>query len=683
MARKKTSSQSEISENAALAHDENAAPEAAETRAESDAPSPDLELPITGEITVDGEFNDDHVLSRLRNNVLTTSELYAEAQIFLSQNLDIRALLTGNEAILTQNTIEILRILQIWDHAVLHSITSEETRTREIAQRYALFCVKSGLVSSVEVVDTVVELMKTAQDNVKTHLDIFVEKLRVALITLTATQNEDCENHQLALSRLAQMLDIQVVERMLCDPSPSVRVALVRSLFARQTLSVNTVSVLLILLKDRNETVNLSVAKLFTRFKLYPELVIPQILSLLPTANIALTDAIADVLRNYGDGSLEPVMASLEDTDDNMFLAAQQAIAISPQRYTDALLTTLQSARAREFVKDRIIAILRQHKDQTRLADINAALALFPKKQSDLLPEWQPVEHPRIAVPPATDQSDFYTQLLSDDAIRDFATSCDESTLLRLLADASEFAQINALHVVQAMGNVSHAVYEQIAVWLKSSSSQVAQAACSTLITVNPNADDVVQMIINALTSTPSEECQRYFLDEFCRHQNITDAVFRAYYQTPKRCVHIIQYILNHQGDEHVRSNLIHGIDRSQSVACIVESLGLLRKNIALGVDSPSLRKQLLELIEQPVSFGQFGQITRERSIDLLKSLMSKDASPDRETITQIQQYQKECKNSYLRSKLVLLLKSLGEEIFDFEDEDDDFEDLNDEHDDF
>lgn len=683
MARKKTSSQSEISENAALAHDENVVRESALSGAESNANPPDAELPITGEISVDGEFNDDHVLARLRNNVLTTSELYAEAQTFLSQNLDIHALLTGNEAILTQNTIEILRILKIWDHAVLNAITSEETRTRDIAQRYTLFCVKSGFVSSVEVVDTVVELMKTAQDAVKTPLEAFVEKLRVALITLTATQNEDCENHQLALSRLAQMLDMTVVERMLCDPSPSVRVALVRSLFARQTLSVNTVSVLLILLKDRNETVNLSVARLFTRFKLYPELVIPQMLSLLPTANIALTEAIADVLRNYGDASLEPVMASLEDTDDNMFLAAQQAIAISPQRYTDALLNTLQSARTRDFVRERVIAILRQHKDQTRLADINAALERFPKKTNDLLPEWQPVEHRRITMPPATDQSDFYTQLLSDQEIGDFAAACDEASLLRLLADASEFAQINALHVVQAKGNVSHAVYEQIAVWLKSSSIQVAQTACNTLITVNPNADDVVQMVINALASTPSEDCQRYFLDEFCHHQHITDAVFRAYYQTPKRCIHIIQYILNHQGNAHVLDNLIHGIDRSQSVACIVESLGLLRKNAALGVDSPSLRKQLLELIENPVSFGQFGQITRERSIDLLKSLMSKDTSPDRQTITKIQQYQKECKNSYLRSKLVLLLKSLGEEVFDFDDEEDDFEDLNDEHDDF
>ena len=55
------------------------------------------------------------------------------------------------------------------------------------------------------------------------------------------------------------------------------------------------------------------------------------------------------------------------------------------------------------------------------------------------------------------------------------------------------------------------------------------------------------------------------------------------------------------------------------------------------------------------------------------------DTTPDTQTLQSLQAFHKTCKNAELRQKTKTLLKDLGEEIFDLEDDEDDFEDLEDE----
>ena len=87
-----------------------------------------------------------------------------------------------------------------------------------------------------------------------------------------------------------------------------------------------------------------------------------------------------------------------------------------------------------------------------------------------------------------------------------------------------------------------------------------------------------------------------------------------------------------------------------------------------------------MSLLKDPVSFGQYGLVARLRAIALLQKFLVADGEQhrDRETIAALQGVYKSSKNSDIRYRIKELLKAIGEEVFDFDDEEDDFEDLND-----
>ena len=486
----------------------------------------------TGKILHDEDhYIDDQMMGRLRASVLTTIELYREAQIFGSQSFNIASMVTSNEPCLVQNTLEIARILNIWVAESIDVLTAGDARSRDIASQYILSCMKSGVAPAVEAVNRVVENFAASSGKEREYISVFLERLRILLMNLTAQDREEPSELQRALSRLCHCFDIQTVERMMCDPDASVRIAVVRSLASRDEISSNTLLVALILLKDRNEAVNEAVVKLCAKLKSYPELVLP----LLPSAGRTLRESIGDLLRSYAERAVEPVMSALEDTRETMFDAVVQVIALSPQRYTDALLVALQSVRTREFVRTRIAQILHHHKDPSRQEDISIALGLYEKKDSDEeYPQWVPAKAPVEYAPSATDDVEFYQRFLTDDELEAFSKTCDESAVLRLMSDASEFAQINAMKVARIRGEASAVALETIAVWLRCENSALAQTAADTWFAVHPDKVAAVNVILDALQRVSLHEIQKYYLEKIKDDPALVDALFAIYYERPR-----------------------------------------------------------------------------------------------------------------------------------------------------
>lgn len=634
----------------------------------------------TGEILRDdAPFADDQMMGRLRASALAMIELYREAQLFASQNFNVASMVLSNEPCLVQNTIEIARILNLWIPESVAVLTAADARSRDIAGQYILACMKSGIAPVVDTVTSSIEKYHAADGEEKEYISNFLEKLRILLVNLTAQDREEPSEPQRALSRLCGCFDVQTVERMLCDPDASVRIAVVRSLAARGDVSANTLLVALILLKDRNEKVNEAVVKLCAKIKSYPEIVLPQVLPLLPSADRELREAIADLLRTYADDAVEPVMSALEDTRETMFDAAVQAISLSPQRYTDALLAVLQSPRAREFVRTRAAQILRHHRDATRQGDISAALGLYEQTPSDEYPQWQPPKTQVRYAPSATDNADFYKRLLTDEELSAFSKHCDESAVLRLMADASEFAQINAMKAARMRGEVSAVALENISVWLRCENTALAQTAADTWFAVHPDKVAAVGVILDALRRVGAQDIQKYYLEKIRCDQAVADALFEIYFARPRLAAPAVRYLLSHDPSPKTADNLCAGIRRDQTVACIAETIDLLAK-FNLPSDNRKLRPVLVSLLKDPVSFGQYGLVARLRAIALLQKYLKADDDPggDRETISALQALCKSSKNSEIRNRIKELLKSVGEEIFDFDDEDDDFEDLGD-----
>lgn len=653
-----------------------------------DAPTPDdqgshldgttLELPTTGELTIDESFSDDQVLGRLRASLLSQTELYREAQLFGVQHLDLASMLHSDEPVLLINTLDILRIVGLWSPDAVHTLWSQDEQVREHADKYLLSCLKNDLAPSVDLIDDIVARCKSSSPEEASRLTPFTEKLRACLVILIAQAIGDPETHAMALSRLCAILDIKTVERMLCDPSPQIRIAIIKSLATRPDLGLNTISIMLILLKDRDPAVSLAVLKVCSRLKSYPELVIPQILPLLPSADSTLHEAITDVLRCYGDATIEPVMTALEDTSETMTAAVPMAIALAPQRYTDALLSAFQSVCTRDYVRDRIAKILHMHQDLPRRAEIARILGLYSAPTSPEYPEWVPPKPDDDFLPKATSNLDFYSRLLDDTEIAAFSDSCTEDAILRLMADASKYAQINAMHVISHRREASAVAIENIAVWMKSSDTDIAIAAMNAWFAAVKDIDAAAQEFVEALAHCDAQDTQVQFLNAISHAQPVIDAILRVYFKMPRRCIHIVGYFLNHDPSPQTIQGLLKGIDRSQSVACIAETLCCLFSH-KLPFDNHTIRPALLSLIHDPISFGQHGFMTRLFSLNLLRKYLLADTTPDTQTLQSLQAFHKTCKNAELRQKTKTLLKDLGEEIFDLEDDEDDFEDLEDE----
>lgn len=638
-------------------------------------------MATTGEVDIseqDTGCRDAQILSRLRAGILPMPEVYREAQIFDVQALNTVAMLTSGEHDLVVNTLEILRILERYVEEGVGCLFDGDADIRERAERYVLQCMRGADAPVVEMVDGLVA--RCRKDGAGcARLANFIDRVRLLLMNQIVQGTGDVASHQTALMRLCAVVDIRTIERVLCDPAPEIRIAAVRSLAGKMPLDIHTISVLLILLKDRNEKVNLAIMDICGRLKTYPELVVPQILPLFPAADDALHEGIADVLRSYGNSVVDPVMTLLEDTSESMAEAVKMAISVSPQRYTDALLKALQSARTRDYVKDRICAILRAHDDGARRGEISAALKMFEAPLPSEYPEWRPPKKPGDAfLDRALNDASFYKEIWSDTQIAAMAASCPEETLIRLMSDASPCAQLNAFHIMAKRGLASAVAVEQIAVWMKSSREDVAYAALLAWFGVVKDQDAAAEGFIDALSRCASDAVAEKFLASAITRPDLVKALFRAYFKQPRKCLHVVGYILNNMPSKDAVDDFLCGIDRSQSVACIAETLGILSKK-KLDFDNRKIRPALVGLLRDPVSFGQHGFMTRWLSLKLLGRYLLADKEPDRATISEIQAFQKEGKNAELRNLAKETLRALGEEIFDLEDEEDDFEDLEDE----
>ena len=695
MAKKKSVKQDEVKENASECALESEQTELSEdsNQASSDAvlkpthPENIIEnidaLSTTGEIVVDDmPFVDHQLLSRLRQAYLTPSEIYREAQIFASQALDVQALLMSCEAVLVYNLVEILRMSDIWHAGALAGLSNSEQKTCEATERYLLHALRHGWVGALELVELYGQTVQNASSETKERILGFGDKLRSALVNCIAQTQTDALPYQQALTLLCSQLDSRVVSRMLYDPSPVVRIAVIRALMGRQTLDINDLSVALILLKDRDEQVDIALMRLLAKFASCPELVIPQLLVSWTTASDSLKSEILDVFRSYGNDAVAPLMTALDDTRNDIYQAVCQMVAQVPQRYTDALLAKAVHFRTREDVRTRILDILRTHKDEPRRPEISRVLKQMLTPDNDEYPEWIAPDTREKFLKPATENADVYAGLLDENAIAAFSHTCDDATLGRLLNDASETVQINALRIIRHRKAVPISSEAHVRVWLKSSSTALAAEALDAFLAYEKDMDKAVAVVIDSFKHGESSEVKQHFFKVMLGHQAFVDAMIRAFYQTPRRCAGFIMKFLTMEPSTQTISGVLHGLDRSQSVACIAETMMCLYRS-KLKFHDKTIRPILIEHIQNPVSFGQHGFQARLFAIKLLGKFLSLDETPDRSTISALQAFYKTCKHAELKLDVKKVLKNLGEELFDLDNEDDDFEDLNDEDDDF
>lgn len=639
----------------------------------------DESLHSTGKVAVDTPFIDNQVLSRLRTSLLSPSEIYHEAQLISAQTLDIASLLKSNEIVLVQNLIEILRTANIYHPAAFQALLTDDSKTQEVVGRYIVHCLKHDLTTPVMLAE---ELASTASsDSIRDKLSHFIDKFCTALLALISQPQQDLSGLQFALSRTCDVMEKHAVSRLLYDPSPVVRVAVIRSIQNRPAIEMNDLSVALILLKDHDDSVNIALMRMLARFSTFPELVIPQVLATLADASDALRNEILDLFRSYANDAVDPVILSLDTTQNSIYRAACQVIAQCPPRFTDALLKQLCGVRTTDHARQRVIDILKSHKDAPRREEIMRALKPYLDPRDEELPEWTPPETCEKFLKPATSNESIYENLLSDKEIAKIAKTFDDEVLGKLLSDASETVQINALHIIRHLKKVSPANLQIIQVWLKSTSPTLASEALNVILTLENSDDAVVATIIEAFSHNESAEVKKLFFDVMLQHQSSINAMIRAYYTTPKRCSGFVMKFLALGPNPETLKQILAGLDRNQTVACIAETMNCLL-TIKCEFDNKKIRSLLMSHVREPISFGQHGFMTRLLGLKLLRKYMMEDESRDAETISALQAFYKDGKNAELRQKTKNLLKDLGEEIFDFDDEDDDFEDLNDEEDD-
>ena len=91
-----------------------------------------------------------------------------------------------------------------------------------------------------------------------------------------------------------------------------------------------------------------------------------------------------------------------------------------------------------------------------------------------------------------------------------------------------------------------------------------------------------------------------------------------------------------------------------------------------------------MNLVREPISFGHYGFLTRLYALKVLERYLrynkTHNVPRDGELIQSLQAFYKEAQNSELKEFAKKLLKNQGEEIYDFEDEEDDFNDLEEDH---
>lgn len=631
---------------------------------------------VSGDLS-DGLYSDDAAfLERIRSVSLTSAEAFHEAQHFSSRCLDVSKHLKSGNAVLVSNLLTILKLMDCWNTEAVNGLFISDEKARDIAEKYCLNGLKKLQANPADFVLSLEAHAKSGRVVDKAFLD----NICSILLNLITQKEGTMADNQMAMAHLCSLLDSQKVSRLLYDPSPEARISVIRFLASQPDIDINDLSIALILLKDRNDAVNQALLGLFEHHQTCPDMVIPALINIMPSSSSGFRQDIINIIKGYGDDAIDSIMNAIENLQTDIYSSAKDIIAQSPQRYTDVLLKTLVSVRTKEHVRERVSEILRTHRDSSRRPEIERFLNSVSGRMS-VIPKWVPPETSERFQAKATEDKRIYERLLTDEEIASFASKADEQLLTKLLMDASDTVRINALNVIRFQKTASQALIGTILVWMKSSSPDLAGAALDTYLSLEPDLEKSTASIIESFAHCESDEVKKNFFNVILRHQSSIDALIRAFYQSPQRCAGFIKKFLRLGPNKETLKSILHGLDRTQTVACIDETLQSLLQ-IDFEFDNRQIRKALIEHASHPVSFGQHGFMVRLFSLKLLRKYMLEDSERDAESVSLLQAFYKEAKNAELKQFTKTLLKDLGEEIFDFDDEEDDFEDLRDEEED-
>ncbi|MBQ8036993.1 MAG: hypothetical protein IJ268_08380, partial [Proteobacteria bacterium] len=527
-------------------------------------------LQDTGRIQLDEAFNDEHALTRLRGSLLSVSELYREAQVFGAHQFDVDGLLSSLEMPLVQNVVSILNLRDEFYPSELKLFSIDDEALQELVCRNVISKVRRNIAPYMEVAELVSEA--ASEDRLNGAYLSFIEKFVSSLRAMIVQQTPDMPSQMNALTRVCACIPAEMLSRVLFDPSPLIRAAVIRSYASRGGVSMNDLTVILIMLKDHNEIVDSAIMRILAKFTPAAELAIPPVLETLSAASEALRDEIYDVFRSYGSEAVAPVMMGLEDVRDSVYFAVRNVIAQAPQRYTNALLERLESVRTRDYVRERVVNILSNHRDDARREEIMALVDRYKSSQGENKPEWRAPDTgtPKFATP-VTDNREVYEGVMSEAALAAFSPECTHEMLKQLLNDASETARINALHLIRYRGTAEPDIREFIRVWLKTTSLPLAFAAMEAYLKVETNLHVSMAAISDVLVSGPSDEVKDMIFGEISKHQDTVNGIIESYYEEPRKRAVFVHRLLRHNPTDETFRHVLSGLDRERSVQCIFE----------------------------------------------------------------------------------------------------------------
>ena len=663
MAKKKSSQSKESKEKESTAQEAVAAETAPE-------PPFDPSLLMTGVVQLDGVFEDPGVLDRLRSGPIEMSGLYREAQHFAAQGLDIASLLCSREPVLVRNTAEILRIAGIWCPAAPCALAVEDEAARASVERYLLTAVGSGWTDAPSFAAGLAAVAAKSSDNAA----IAAFCLRAANAIAVTESWTDAMSVQKALVPLFDALDVQTVQKMLFDPSDTVRVSAIKSLQSRAEIPASTVGLALILFRGGSERVCIALVRMLGHFATCPELVLPALLRVYGDASGDLESEITDAMRAYGEAAVQAVIGAVTAPEDDLLDTAKALIESSPQRYTDPLLRILRSIHTQEYVRNRVADILRDHPDTDRHEEIMKEVDRVANPPKYERPEWvAPATESRF-LERACSNEDVYVRLLEPSEAASLKGSFDDETLGKLLSDASETVKRNAMRIMRAKGDVTPALVAGLTVWFKSASLDLATEAIDTYLAFEKDRAVALRTIVEAFPHIDSDDVRKHCFDVMMAEQAMIDAMFVLYHKAPVTCSVFIRKFLRSSPSDKTVKQFLACLDRDKTFNCVEATIAILL-NVRFDFDNKKIRKVLIEHVTNPMSRGQRGLILRMDCIKLLRTYLTADKSPDKASVSGLQNIYKTIKNSELQKMARETLIALDQEIFDDEEEDD-FEDL-------
>jgi len=623
---------------------------------------------ITSEIDVQDGYRDEQMMSRLRSQILSPTESYREAQIFQAQGFDVGAILLSQEPVLIQNTLEILDKLDLWQPEVMACLTDDVAQTRESAQKYILKQIRKSPETCDILVDAIAKKLTESPSGSASHnaMLAFSDRFRQnLLLLLIQAKEEDASLIEASLIRLMPALGMKSVLHMLYDASPRVRVAVIRYLSTLPTIHIEALAAALILLKDNDEEVNTALLRMFGKFAAFSELVVPQVLEYMARPG-AQTKEAREALKRYGDAMVAPVMSALGNPNDAVAHAVAQVIATAPQRFTDALIAAIQSFLTRPHIKDRIRTILARHDDPLRSDDIISAM------KGHIPPPRPEVPSPPVIIPgPVVDDPAFYRENLPNDVLLGIAKKLDDAGLEKLLGDASDAARINAMRIIQIHGQASHALIMTITVWMKSANFDLALVALDTYIACYPNPEPQnLETILKSLRHSENVDIREHFFLKMAGNQNYIRVLLQLYVQDPRKFSPLVTRLLNLHPSQETFQALFTCLDEDKSPGCIAQTLQLL-DTIPSKPDLRSIRRRVQSLIDNPPSQNEYGVMIRRHGLSVLGRILPSLDKDTQEAIEFLKDFYKKTTRFDLKDLAASILRRAGEEVFDFDDEDD------------